>query len=195
MWYSIIMSKQILIIKGSPRRHGNTSAMADAFAQGARESGNTITEIALMDKTIGDCLGCAVCQENGGSCIQKDDMTEIYQAMNKADVIVLACPVYFYTWTSLMKRMIDRTFEIEHALRNKTFYLLSAGAASEANYVQTMVDSFRQYIACFGEAGGKEGGIFFAFGTRKPSDVDKMPVLEEVYEAGKRIERNEVKRC
>lgn len=50
MWYSIIMSKQILIIKGSPRRHGNTSAMADAFAQGARESGNTITEIALMDK-------------------------------------------------------------------------------------------------------------------------------------------------
>lgn len=50
MWYSIIMSKQILIIKGSPRRHGNTSAMADAFAQGARESGNTTTEIILMDK-------------------------------------------------------------------------------------------------------------------------------------------------
>lgn len=25
--------------------------------------------------------------------------------------------------------------------------------------------------------------------------MDKMPVLEEVYEAGKRIERNEVKRC
>lgn len=50
MWYSIIMSKQILIIKGSPRRHGNTSAMADVFAQGARESGNTTTEIILMDK-------------------------------------------------------------------------------------------------------------------------------------------------
>lgn len=50
MWYSIIMGKQILIIKGSPRRHGNISAMADSFAQGARESGNTITEIALMDK-------------------------------------------------------------------------------------------------------------------------------------------------
>lgn len=66
---------------------------------------------------------------------------------------------------------------------------------AKANYVQTMVDSFRQYIACFGADGGKEGGIFFAFGTRKPSDVDKMPVLEEVYEAGKRIERNEVKRC
>ena len=50
MWYSIIMGNQILIIKGSPRRHGNTSAMAAAFALGARESGNTITEIALMDK-------------------------------------------------------------------------------------------------------------------------------------------------
>lgn len=50
MWYSIIMGKQILIIKGSPRRHGNTSAMAYAFAQGARGSGNTTTEIILMDK-------------------------------------------------------------------------------------------------------------------------------------------------
>lgn len=30
-------------------------------------------------------------------------MTEIYEAMKKADVIVFVSPVYFYSWTSLMK--------------------------------------------------------------------------------------------
>ena len=181
------MSKQILILKGSPRKHGNTSAMADAFVRGANENGNIITEIVLKDKTIGDCIGCAVCQTNGGSCVQNDDMTEIYEAMKKAEVIVLACPVYFYTWTSLMKRMIDRTFAVEPVLEKKTFYLLSAAAAKEEKHVQIMIDSFREYISCFGENGSEEGGIFFAFNTRKPSDVDTMSVLEEIYAAGKRV--------
>lgn len=124
------MSKQILIVKGSPRKNGNTSAMADAFAKGASENENIITEAVLRDKTIGDCMGCGACQENGGICVQKDDMAEIYDAMKKADVIVLASPVYFYTWTSLMKRMIDRTFAVEPVLENKKFYLLSAGGST-----------------------------------------------------------------
>lgn len=85
----------ILIIKGSPRKKGNTSTMADAFAKGAKENENMIEEVILKEKMIGDCLGCGACQGNGGNCIQKDDMTEIYEKMKKADVIVFACPVYF----------------------------------------------------------------------------------------------------
>ena len=133
------MNKQILIVKGSPRKNGNTAAMADSFAKGAYESGNIITEIGLKDKIIGDCMGCGACQKQNGTCVQKDDMTEIYDAMKKADVIVLASPVYFYTWTSLMKRMVDRTFAVEPILTNKKFYLLSAGAAPEEKYMQMTV--------------------------------------------------------
>lgn len=163
----------ILIIKGSPRKKGNTSTMADAFAKGAKENENMIEEVILKEKMIGDCLGCGACQENGGNCIQKDDMTEIYENMKKADVIVFACPVYFYTWTSLMKRMIDRTFAVESILTNKKFYLLSAGAAPEEKYMQTMINSFRQYISCFRAGGNEEGGILFAYGTNGPADVKK----------------------
>lgn len=181
------MSKQILIVKGSPRKNGNTSAVADAFAKGASESGNTVTEVVLKDKTIGDCMGCGACQGNGGICVQKDDMIKIYDAMKSADVIVLASPVYFYTWTSLMKRMIDRTFALVPLLENKKFYLLSAGAATEEKYMQTMIDSFRQYVSCFGAGGNEEGGILFAYGTNGPSDVKTMPALEEAYEMGRNI--------
>lgn len=179
------MSKQILIIKGSPRKNGNTSAMADAFAKGVSENGNTITEVVLKDKIIGDCMGCGVCQRNGGICFQRDDMTEIYDAMKRADAIVLASPVYFYTWTSLMKRMIDRTFAVELILEKKKFYLLSAGAAPEEKYMQTMIDSFRQYISCFRAGGNEDGGILFAYGTNGPSDVKTMSVLETAYQMGK----------
>ena len=112
-------------------------------------------------------------------------MTEIYDAMKMADVIVLASPVYFYTWTSLMKRMIDRTFAVEPILKDKKFYLLSAGAAPEEKYMQTMIDSFRQYISCFRAGENEEGGILFAYGTNTPSDVKTMPVLEEAYRMGK----------
>jgi multimeric flavodoxin WrbA len=181
------MRKQILIVKGSPRKNGNTSAMADAFAKGASENEAIITEVTLKDKSIGDCLGCGVCQRNGGICVQKDNMTEIYDAMKKADVIVLASPVYFYTWTALMKRMIDRTFAVEPILTNKRFYLLSAGAAPEEKYMQTMIDSFRQYISCFRAGGNEEGGILFAYGTNEPSDVKTMPVLDEAYQMGKDV--------
>lgn len=181
------MSKQILIIKGSPRKNGNTSTLADAFAKGASEKEAIITEVVLKDKTIGDCMGCGACQKNGGICVQKDDMEEIYNAMKKADVIVLASPVYFYTWTSLMKRMIDRTFAIISILKNKKFYLLSAGAAPEEECMQTMIDSFRQYISCFMAGENEEGGILFAYGTNEPADVKTMSVLEDAYQLGKTV--------
>lgn len=115
------MNKNVLIIKGSPRAEGNTATMADIFAKGAIENHNAVTEIVLKDKTIIDCSGCAICQQNGEKCVQDDDMNEIYDEMYKADVIVLACPVYFYTWPSLMKRMIDRTFAIEDYMEKKFF--------------------------------------------------------------------------
>lgn len=181
------MSKQILIVKGSPRKHGNTAAMADAFKRGAEESGNNVTEVLLKEKNIGDCLGCGVCQGNGGICVQKDDMTEICEAMKNVDVIVFASPVFYYTWTSLMKRMIDRTFAVNNILQNKKFYLLSAGAAPEKSFMQTMIDSFRQYVGCFTAGGNEEGGSVFAYGTNAPDDVKEMPALKDAYKMGKAV--------
>ena len=35
----------ILVLNGSPRPNGNTSAMVEAFAQGARESGHQLEEL------------------------------------------------------------------------------------------------------------------------------------------------------
>ena len=36
------MSKNVLILMGSPRKKGNTSILCDEFARGAEESGNRV---------------------------------------------------------------------------------------------------------------------------------------------------------
>ena len=52
------MAKKIVILNGSPRKNGNTSALTAAFQRGAEEAGNTVTEFHLSDMNINGCLGC-----------------------------------------------------------------------------------------------------------------------------------------
>ena len=90
------MSKIIVILNGSPRRNGNTSALVKSFAEGAESVGNTVTEFFLDSMNIHGCKGCF-----GGHssqecpCVQKDDMAQIYPAVKDCDVIILATPLYY----------------------------------------------------------------------------------------------------
>lgn len=63
-------------------------------------------KVFLTEKQIGYCRGCGVCNTTH-VCVQKDDMAEILDKMVKADVIVLATPVYFYTMDGQLKTFID----------------------------------------------------------------------------------------
>lgn len=38
------MGKKIVVLNGSPRKNGNTSALVKAFTEGAQSAGNTVTE-------------------------------------------------------------------------------------------------------------------------------------------------------
>nr|WP_294493581.1 flavodoxin family protein [uncultured Mediterraneibacter sp.] len=178
------MGKRVLVLVGSPRRHGNTDCLADELIRGALESGHEIEKIYLKDKKVGCCLGCGACQRNNGSCVQKDDMQEIYEKWLAADTIVLASPVYFYTWSSLMKTVIDRTFAIEKNVKNTKFYLLSAGAAPTEDYMDVMFRSFRSYIGCFRAGGNEEGGHVFGTGADKPGDVAETEAMTNAYKMG-----------
>ena len=92
----ISMSKKIVILNGSPRKKGNTSALVKSFTEGAESAGNTVTEFFLDGMNIHGCKGCF-----GGHssrewpCVQKDDMDQIYPAVKESDVVVLATPLYY----------------------------------------------------------------------------------------------------
>ncbi|MDR2765766.1 MAG: flavodoxin family protein, partial [Tannerella sp.] len=92
------MSKKILALSASARKNGNSSTLCNEFLRGAKEAGHETEKIFICDKKINGCLGCLACQENGGECIRKDDMTEIYEKLLAADAVVYASPVYFYSF-------------------------------------------------------------------------------------------------
>lgn len=57
---------KILILNGSPRPNGNTSAMVDAFLEGAKDNGHEITVVQVCQKKIaGWILRHIVCRNVG----------------------------------------------------------------------------------------------------------------------------------
>lgn len=178
---------KILILHGSARTNGVTGKLAKEFANGAQNAGHNVSKIELKEKMINDCMGCGVCQKNNGKCVQQDDMTEIYRKMLEADVIVFASPIYFYTWTSMMKRALDRTFAVQSLLSNKKFFLISSGAAPEEKYMQTMFDSYHQCISCFRGEGNVDAGYVMAYGMNSPEDVASTDYLKQAYDMGNKI--------
>ena len=65
---------------------------------------------------------------------------------------------------------------------NKNVLIIKGNPRTKGN-TATMAD-----ISCFGENGSEEGGIIFAYDTRKTDDVKNMhDILNKVYEMGKNI--------
>ena len=105
------MGKKIIILNGAARKNGNTAKLAEAFADGARAAGNEVKSFYLDGMNIHSCKGCLNAGKNSNSpCSQKDDMDKIYAEFEKADVIVFASPLYFWTVTGTLKTAADRLY-------------------------------------------------------------------------------------
>ena len=100
----------ILVVHGSPRKNGNSSLLADAFIEGAREVGNTVARVDVGRLHINPCKACEYCFKHEGACVQKDDMQDLYPLMKGPDTIVYAFPLYTYSYPAQIKLFMDRMF-------------------------------------------------------------------------------------
>lgn len=102
--------KKILVINGSPRgKNGNTQFIIRHFLEGCEKEGAQTETIYLKDKNIHSCRGCFTCWiKTPGKCAIKDDMEELIEKVNNSDVVVYATPLYYYTFSGIMKNFIDR---------------------------------------------------------------------------------------
>ena len=124
--------KNILIISSSPRKKGNSQILCEQFKKGAEAKGHQVKIVRIMEQNIGFCRACDGCMRNGGTCVLKDDMAEILKMFQKADVLVLATPVYFYGISAQMKTFIDRTYPIwQHLGKKEVYYIISAGLGED----------------------------------------------------------------
>jgi multimeric flavodoxin WrbA len=98
---------RLLAIAGSPRRGGNSDALLDACAEGARAAGAAVDLLVVAAAGIGPCTGCNGCSAQG-ECIVRDGMQSVYPRIDAADAVVVATPVYFATVPAVLKALYDR---------------------------------------------------------------------------------------
>ncbi|CDZ75188.1 flavin reductase [Peptoniphilus sp. ING2-D1G] len=100
----------ILILKGSPRKKGNTNSIVEIFKSEMEKSENKVVDIHLYDMNLKGCVACKECQQFNDKfgCPIKDDMQKIFDLTLKADLIILATPIYSWYCTAPMKAVLDR---------------------------------------------------------------------------------------
>lgn len=179
------MKKNVLILSGSPRKGGNSDLLCDEFMKGALESGNQVEKIFLRSKKVAPCNACYFCKQSGGQCAIKDDMAEILDKMQAADVIVMASPVYFYSIDAQMKAVIDRSVARWTNIPNKEFYYIMTAAEDSASVMDCTLECFRGFAACL--HGAQEKGVIYGKGVYEAGAIKAMPAMKEAYEMGKRV--------
>lgn len=180
------MTKNILILKGSPREKGNSAVLADRAGNGAREAGAQVESIYLHGLDIRPCDACDECKT--GTCVIEDDMTPLYPKLRAADGILLASPVYWFTFSAQLKLCIDRWYGFQgnqwREVNGKQFGLIlsygdtdlyTSGAINAIHTIETMCRFLKSELV-----GVVHGSL------SEVGDAEQHPeLLQQAYDLGK----------
>ena len=179
------MSRNIVVLSGSPRKEGNTEKLSAAFIDGAKSAGKNIVAFRTADMKIGGCKGCEYCMKEKGVCVQKDDMPVILEALKTADALVLVSPVYFFGMTAQLKLAIDRTFALLSAGTpiQKAALLLTCGDNSEKAADGAVIT----YKSICSYSRWEDAGVIIATGLHKPGEIEERGELGKAQALGRGI--------
>lgn len=196
---------KILAINGSPRgKNSNTDKLLIPFLKGAQAGNADVEEIYLSQKNISGCHGCFACWvKTPGKCILKDDMPELLDKVNNADVMIFATPLYDFSMSGQMKIFIDRLLPIIEPFFSKRngkmapsirrsrswkTILISNEGFLEKEHFDILVSHMNKMASFWGECDGLCEMILRTQGEcmKQPKYKDKMKEITKALEkAGK----------
>lgn len=143
----------IITILGSPRKNGNSIALAKQVGQGAKDSGANVEAFHIHGMDIQFCAGCSKCREKtSDNCVIDDDMQRLYPKLRQAHAIVFASPIYWAHVSGQMKVLMDRCFALGgpegHDIEGKRYGIILTYAnpdhfkSGTINAIRTFQDSF-----------------------------------------------------
>lgn len=170
-----------ICLLGSPRRGGNSDALAQRFMQQVSLNGAPSETFALSELSYNGCVNLFHCKQGADHCGQTDDLTEVLEAVSKAQVLVLAAPVYFTSIPGQLKLAIDRFFSFfvpdyptadkkSRLSSDRHLVFLQTQGEPEDRYAGLM-DSFS---ASFSALGFDHHHLVRASGVRNPDDVHQV---------------------
>lgn len=173
------MSNKIVIIHGSPRKNGNTSAVTKIAIQAAQEKKADVFEIdsTKLEFKIPGCAACMKChQSEEFLCVVNDQLAETVATLSQYDVIVIATPTYWMSYTAQIKMLIDRmgslmkfteSGEVRTPLAGKTLAILATGGSGFENNLELLEQQWRgvaymlscQFYSCLFPNAPAEAGV------------------------------------
>jgi multimeric flavodoxin WrbA len=103
------MMKMVTLL-GSPRSKGNSATIANLIVDTAADLGAQNRTFELNRLNYRGCQACYACKTMADACVMRDDLAEVLAAVQEADLVVLASPVYYGEVSGQLKSFIDRTF-------------------------------------------------------------------------------------
>jgi multimeric flavodoxin WrbA len=187
--------KNILIITGSPREGGNSDALAEAFAEGAKKAGHAVTFFHAGRASISGCKGCNTCFTKGAPCSFNDDFKEMAALVEAADAVVFSTPVYWFSFPAQLMAAIDKLYSFYYATavgrysgpgysNIKQAVLIAAGGDEEVSVFDALVATWHKIRS---NCGWENSGVILVPNVNKKGDALKTPQFAEVKALGEKF--------
>ncbi|WP_026888873.1 flavodoxin family protein [Clostridium beijerinckii] len=144
------MKKNILVLIGSARVGGNSYLLSEAFIKGAIQSGHEVVKYEVGKKNIKGCIACDTCFSKGTPCSFDDDFNTLAPEIEKADVIVFATPLYWYTFPSNLKGVIDKMYSFiigQKKINIKESMLIVCGEEKDESAFDGIISTYKRINA------------------------------------------------
>lgn len=181
------MSKNILVLTGSPRVGGNSDIMADAFIRGAKAAGHKVNKFEAGLKHINGCKACDACFSKGKACVFNDDFNTLAEYIEQADAVVFVTPLYWFSFPSALKAAIDKLYSFDKTgkeMHIKESMLLVCGATDDKSDFDGIIKSY-ELIAKYKE--WKDLGSYTVKEVDKKGDILSNHVLDEIEMLGRKF--------
>ncbi len=178
--------KKIVILLGSPRKNGNSERLAKSFATGAESQGAQARFFRLHNMNIKGCSDCRQCWSKGKHCIVADDMSQLYESIDNADVVVFATPLYWYSWSAQIKAVWDRMLpyvsdKAKTTVKGKQSVLLVTAGDEREDVFDAVLESFDRSASLLGL---KLAGKICAHNVYDIGDIEEGNWLDQAKELG-----------
>lgn len=164
---------KVLILNGSPRK-GNTLTAIKAIRKGleARPDAAEI-EVTQIDAAGKEIIPCKACNACGcmSRCIFADDSPEINAAVEEADAIIFATPVYWWGVTAQLKLVIDKFYA--RASKFGEGKKIATVVIGEAELEDPEYEIIQKQIRCISEYLGWNIVFEKAITANKPDELAK----------------------
>jgi multimeric flavodoxin WrbA len=147
--------KKVCILLASPRKQSNSTFLANKVGDELLKQGLEISYLSLSDMDIKPCTGCDACQLSiESSCVINDQMHEVYKAMQEADTLLMAFPIYYFTVNAQLKLVLDRLYPYTSVgLAGKKIGIIATHAESGTDNAENLIKEIcnycnMKYIGC-----------------------------------------------